>query len=403
MLAGRTKRVAAPLCDRKHRLWGMCTTKASDNMLLKETPEQLPVLCFYLLVDSEAAAVCWVTFTVRCCLSAETTFCRAGLMFLLRLWCSPGFFHFLMRVSVQRRIWRVATPTQGRKTESWQLQVLIQMINVTKEITRHRLKWFVSCGCVTTVWCVGSDFAEDLMTDRWSFLFWLVMLMISTSVVTLARFCYISLNLSSLFRPQRQNMCLSSGLHISFSLQTQRTRLTSEQIWAQTKLQSHISSYCKRHALVSFPMSLSLLWIWRKSEQRKKRSKTTAQGVCRLLDDLRSCYEAVCSFSLGARPWSSPPLVVVKRRSQSSRLFVRACRCRRAQSWEELSITGVSDSMPDTRVSNRWEMWSFKRSLKKNGTFVWEGCFLEWEGPEWRLFPRLSIQTACFSLLAVPN
>lgn len=33
-------------------IWG--ATKSSDNMLLKETPEQLPVLCFYLFVDSEA-------------------------------------------------------------------------------------------------------------------------------------------------------------------------------------------------------------------------------------------------------------------------------------------------------------------------------------------------------------
>lgn len=152
-------------------IWG--TTKSSDNMLLKEAPEQLPVLCFYLLVDSEAAAVCWVTVTVRCCLSAETTFCQAGLMFLLRLWCSPGFFNFLMRVSVQGRIWRVATPTrQGRKTESWQLQVLMQMINVTKEITRHRLKWFVSCGCVTTVWCVVVRFCRR--SNDWQMIIFLL-------------------------------------------------------------------------------------------------------------------------------------------------------------------------------------------------------------------------------------
>lgn len=184
-------------------------------------------------------------------------------------------------------------------------------------------------------------------------------------------------------------------IHISFSLRTQRTRLTSEQIWAQTKLQSHISSYCKCHTLASFPMSLSLFWIWRKSEQRKKGSKTTAQGVYRLLDDLRSCYEAVCGFSLGARLWVQPAACCGEA-AKPKFTFVCACRCRWAQSWEELSITGVSGSMPDTRVSNRWEMWSFKKSLKKNGTFVWEGCFLKRERPEWRLFPWLSSRQLVF-------
>lgn len=55
---------------------------------------------------------------------------------------SQVFFNFLMRVSVQGRMTcghTHANSDKGRKTESWQLQVLIQMINVTKEITRHRL------------------------------------------------------------------------------------------------------------------------------------------------------------------------------------------------------------------------------------------------------------------------
>lgn len=267
--------------------------------------------------------------------------------------------------------------------------------------------WFVSCACVTTthhtMWCVGSDFAED--TNDWevSFFFWLAMLMISTSVVMLARFCYLSLNLSSLFRPLTRRQ-----LWVTFifrSLSEHKKGLD----WLQSKYE------LRQSCSPTFPLTVSVTPSYHfqclyhcfefgeKASRGKKGSKTTAQGVYRLLDDLRSCYEAVCGFSLGARLWSSPPLVVVKQRSQSSRLFVRACRCRWAQSWEELSITGVSGSTPDTRVSNRWEMWSFKKSLKKNGTFVWEGCFLKRERPEWRLFPRLSSRQLVFLCWLFPT
>lgn len=145
-------------------------------------------------------------------------------------------------------------------------------------------------------------------------------------------------------------------------------------------------------------MSLSLFWIWRKSEQRNKGSKTTAQGVYRLLDDLRSCYEAICGFSLGARLWFQPGACcgeAAKPNPQSSRLCVRADadelspeRSYRLQVWA---------TRCPTRVSNLWEMWSFKKSLKKNGTFVWKGCFLKWERPEWRLCPlRLSSRQLVF-------
>lgn len=119
-------------------------------------------------------------------------------------------------------------------------------------------------------------------------------------------------------------------------------------------------------------MSLSLFWIWRKSEQRKKGSKTTAQGVYRLLDDLRSCYEAIRGFSLGARLWFCCCGEAAKPTPQSSRLFVCACRCRWAQSWEELSITGVSDSMPDTCFESVRNV-IFQKEFKEK----WDACLCE--------------------------
>lgn len=82
--------------------------------------------------------------------------------------------------------------------------------------------------------------------------------------------------------------------------------------WLQSKYELRRS--CSR----TFPLTVSVTPSYHfqclyhcfefgeKASREKKGSKTTAQGVCRLLDDLRSCYEAVCGFSLGARPWFQP-------------------------------------------------------------------------------------------------
>lgn len=201
--------------------------------------------------------------------------------------------------------------------------------------------------------------------------------MISTSVVMLARLCYISLNLSSLFRPLTRRQ-----LWVTFIFHSLSEHKGLD--WLQSKYE------LRQSCSPTFPLTVSVtpshhsqclyhcFEFGEKASRGKKGSKTTAQGVYRLLDDLRSCYEAVCGFSLGARLWVQPAACCGEA-PKPKFTFVCACRCRWAQSWEELSITGVSGSMPDTRVSNRWEMWSFKKSLKKNGTFVWEGCFLKRE------------------------
>lgn len=163
-----------------------CTTKSSDNMLLKETPEQLPVLCFYLFLDSEAAALCWSTFTVRCRLFTETTFCQ--LMFLPYLWCSPRSFNFLTFYFFNdvgscpgvNLTFVHANSDKGRKTESQQLQVRMQMINVTKEITRHRFLWSVSpqhltlCQFLPDYSVILTDLAED--TNDWEVIIFLASL-----------------------------------------------------------------------------------------------------------------------------------------------------------------------------------------------------------------------------------
>lgn len=218
--------------------------------------------------------------------------------------------------------------------------------------------------------------------------------MISTSVVMLAQLCYISLNLSSLFRPLTRRQ-----LWVTFIFHSLSEHKGLD--WLQSKYE------LRQSCSPTFPLTVSVtpshhfqclyhcFEFGEKASRGKKGSKTTAQGVYRLLDDLRSCYEAVCGFSLGARLWVQPAACCGEA-AKPKFTFVCACRCRWAQSWEELSITGVSGSMPDTRVSNRWEMWSFKKSLKKNGTFVWEGCFLKQERPEWRLFPRLSSRQLVF-------
>lgn len=194
--------------------------------------------------------------------------------------------------------------------------------------------------------------------------------MISTSVVMLARLCYISLNLSSLFRPLTRRQ-----LWVTFIFHSLSEHKGLD--WLQSKYE------LRQSCSPTFPLTVSVtpshhfqclyhcFEFGEKASRGKKGSKTTAQGVYRLLDDLRSCYEAVCGFSLGARLWVQPAACCGEA-AKPKFTFVCACRCRWAQSWEELSITGVSGSMPDTRVSNRWEMWSFKKSLKKNGTFVWD-------------------------------
>lgn len=262
--------------------------------------------------------------------------------------------------------------------------------------------WFVSCGCVTTVWCVGSDFAED--TNDWQVIIFLLTRYVNDF--------YVCGNVGSALLHLTQFVLIVSSsdtetalgyVHISFSLRTQRTRLTSEQIWAQTKLQSHISSYCKCHTLASFPMSLSLFWIWRKSEQRKKGSKTTAQGVYRLLDDLRSCYEAVCGFSLGARLWVQPAACCGEAAKPK---FTFVCACVPMQMSSVLR--GVIDYRCE-RLDARHRCFESVRNVifQKEFKEKWDVCvrrmLFETREAGMTPFSTTVLQTACFSLVAVPN
>lgn len=219
--------------------------------------------------------------------------------------------------------------------------------------------------------------------------------MISTSVVMLARLCYISLNLSSLFRPLTRRQ-----LWVTFIFHSLSEHKGLD--WLQSKYELRQSCSPTFPLTVSVTPSHHFQWLYlcfefgEKASRGKKGSKTTDQGVYRLLDDLRSCYEAVCGFSLGARLWVQPAACCGEAAKPK---FTFVCACVPMQMSSVLR--GVIDYrcerlVFETRVSNRWEMWSFKKSLKKNGTFVWEGCFLKWERPEWRLFPWLSSRQLVF-------
>lgn len=131
-------------------------------------------------------ALCWSTFTVRCRLFTETTFCQ--LMFLPYLWCSPRSFNFLTFYFFNdvgscpgvNLTFVHANSDKDRKTESRQLQVRMQMINVTKEITRHRFLWSVSpqhltlCQFLPDYSVILTDLAED--TNDWEVIIFLASL-----------------------------------------------------------------------------------------------------------------------------------------------------------------------------------------------------------------------------------
>lgn len=156
--------------------------------------------------------------------------------------------------------------------------------------------------------------------------------MISTSVVMLARLCYISLNLSSLFRPLTRRQ-----LWVTFIFHSLSEHKGLD--WLQSKYE------LRQSCSPTFPLTVSVtpshhfqcLYLCfefgEKASRGKKGSKTTAQGVYRLLDDLRSCYEAVCGFSLGARLWVQPAACCGEAAKPK---FTFVCACVRADA-DELS------------------------------------------------------------------
>lgn len=226
--------------------------------------------------------------------------------------------------------------------------------------------------------------------------------MISTSAVMLARLCYISLNLSSLFRPLTRRQ-----LWVTFIFHSLSEHKGLD--WLQSKYE------LRQSCSPTFPLTVSVtpshhfqcLYLCfefgQKASRGKRGSKTTAQGVYRLLDDLRSCYEAVCGFSLGARLWVQPAACCGEAAKPK---FTFVCACVPMQMSSVLR--GVIDYRCE-RLDARHTCFESVRNVifQKEFKEKWDVCvrrmLFETREAGMTPFSTTVLQTACFSLVAVPN